>query len=58
MAAEKLDQKKTAIKQSEKDFAVTNATMQDRIKVDGKLGTLESKEKDPKPGKKQLIGPN
>lgn len=58
MAAEKIDQKKTAIKQSEKDFAITNATMQDRVKMDGKFGTLESKEKAPKMGKKQLIGPN
>ena len=58
MAAEKLDQKKTAIKQFEKDFAITNATMQDRIQLDNTLGKLVSKEKDPKPGNKKLIGPN
>ena len=58
MSSEKLDQKKTAIKQSEKDFAIINATMQDRIQLDNTLGKLVSKEKDPKPGNKKLIGPN
>ncbi len=58
MAAENLDTKKLKIKQTEADFAVTNVGMQDRVKLDGKLGTLESKDKDPKPGNKKLIGPN
>jgi len=58
MASENLQQKKAATIQKEADFAATNMSMQDRIKLDGKLGVLESKEKDPKPGNKKMIGPN
>jgi len=58
MSAEKINQKKTAIIQKEADFAAINIGMQDRIQLDGKLGKMTSKEKDPKAGKKELIGPN
>jgi len=58
MAAENLKQKDAAKKQHEADFAATNMGMQDRVKIDDNLGTLESKEKVPKKGNAKLVGPN
>ena len=43
---------------TEAEMAKTNLAMQDRIKLDNKLGTLKSTEKAPKKGDKKLVGPN
>lgn len=57
MSSENLDTKKLKIKQTEADFAATNLGMQDTIKLDNKLGTIVSKNKEPKKGNEKLIGP-
>jgi len=58
MSSENIKQKEALKKQHEAEFSVINMGMQDRIQLDNTLGKLVSKEKDPKPGNKKLIGPN
>lgn len=57
MSSENIKQKEALKKQHEAEFSAINMGMQDRIKLDNKDGSLVSKEKDPKPGNKKLIGP-
>ena len=57
MAAENLKQKAKPAA-TEKDMAALNIAMQDRIKIDNKLGKITSTEKKPKKGDAKLVGPN
>ena len=43
---------------TEAEMAKTNLGMQDRIKLDNKLGKLTSTEKKPKKGDAKLVGPD
>ncbi len=59
MASENLKQKNAVkVAATEKDISAQVMSMQDRIKLDNKLGKLTSTEKAPKKGDKKLVGPN